>query len=225
LLYASIRFVEAYGLWHELAWSEWFGAISGSIYLPIEVYELVLGITAVKVILFLGNLAHCRLSRPYALSRSTGQESKLTVLSFGVIAPRFPIWRRAFHVETSSLRLPVGGHAVLAQEGHPLTGTWTGDWGSTNAPRTHLTLVLNWDGDEKIAGVINPGLTLSPFKHCDQFHKLDRAHRSRDKRCCRKAVRVQAEGKVEDLGSPRRKLSAPGVRELCMGDFKVTRAQ
>ena len=57
LLYASIRFVEAYGLWHELAWAEWFGAISGSIYLPIEVYELVLGITAVKVILFLGNLA------------------------------------------------------------------------------------------------------------------------------------------------------------------------
>jgi uncharacterized membrane protein (DUF2068 family) len=57
LLYASVRFIEAYGLWHELAWGEWIGAISGSIYLPIEIYELVLGITLVKVALFLTNLA------------------------------------------------------------------------------------------------------------------------------------------------------------------------
>jgi len=56
MLYASIRFVEAYGLWHELAWAEWFGVISGSIYLPIEIYELVLGVTVVKVALFLANL-------------------------------------------------------------------------------------------------------------------------------------------------------------------------
>jgi uncharacterized membrane protein (DUF2068 family) len=56
LIYASLRFIEAYGLWHELAWAEWFGAISGSIYLPIEVYELTLGITAIKTILFVANL-------------------------------------------------------------------------------------------------------------------------------------------------------------------------
>lgn len=56
LVYASIRFLEAYGLWHELAWAEWLGAISGSIYLPIEVYELVLGVTLIKVILFVANL-------------------------------------------------------------------------------------------------------------------------------------------------------------------------
>ena len=56
LIYASLRFVEAYGLWHELAWAEWFGAISGSIYLPIEVYELMRGVNAIKLILFLGNL-------------------------------------------------------------------------------------------------------------------------------------------------------------------------
>jgi uncharacterized membrane protein (DUF2068 family) len=56
LVYASIRFIEAYGLWHELAWAEWFGAISGSIYVPIEIYELTLGVTLIKVILFVGNL-------------------------------------------------------------------------------------------------------------------------------------------------------------------------
>jgi uncharacterized membrane protein (DUF2068 family) len=57
LLYASIRFIEAYGLWHELAWAEWFGVISGSIYVPIELYELLLGVTVIKVTLLLANVA------------------------------------------------------------------------------------------------------------------------------------------------------------------------
>ena len=40
LLYAVVRFVEAYGLWQMKAWAEWFAIISGSIYVPIEVYKL-----------------------------------------------------------------------------------------------------------------------------------------------------------------------------------------
>ena len=45
---------------------------------------------------------------------------------------------------------------VCAQEGHPLSGTWSGDWGPTAAQRTHLTIVLNWDG-KAVTGTINPG--------------------------------------------------------------------
>ncbi|GIU28570.1 DUF2127 domain-containing protein [Shewanella schlegeliana] len=40
LLYAAIRFIEAYGLWHSLVWTEWFALLSGGIYLPFEAYEL-----------------------------------------------------------------------------------------------------------------------------------------------------------------------------------------
>jgi uncharacterized membrane protein (DUF2068 family) len=40
-LYTAIRFIEAYGLWHERAWAEWFAIISGCLYLPIEVFELL----------------------------------------------------------------------------------------------------------------------------------------------------------------------------------------
>ena len=40
ILYTTIRFVEAYGLWRLRAWAEWFAIISGSVYIPIEVYEL-----------------------------------------------------------------------------------------------------------------------------------------------------------------------------------------
>jgi len=41
VVYALIRFAEAIGLWLEREWAEWFALISGSIYLPWEIYELV----------------------------------------------------------------------------------------------------------------------------------------------------------------------------------------
>ena len=40
IVYAIIRFAEAAGLWLEREWAEWFALISGSIYLPWEIYEL-----------------------------------------------------------------------------------------------------------------------------------------------------------------------------------------
>jgi uncharacterized membrane protein (DUF2068 family) len=40
-LYAAVRFVEAWGLWRERHWAEWFAALSGGIYLPLEVLELL----------------------------------------------------------------------------------------------------------------------------------------------------------------------------------------
>jgi uncharacterized membrane protein (DUF2068 family) len=41
LCYAVMREIEAYGLWHERRWAEWFALVSGGIYLPIEIYELL----------------------------------------------------------------------------------------------------------------------------------------------------------------------------------------
>ena len=38
--YATVRFVEAYGLWNARVWAEWFALLSGGLYLPWEVYEL-----------------------------------------------------------------------------------------------------------------------------------------------------------------------------------------
>ncbi len=41
LAYAVVRIAEAVGLWHEQAWAQWFGALSGGLYLPFEVRLLV----------------------------------------------------------------------------------------------------------------------------------------------------------------------------------------
>jgi uncharacterized membrane protein (DUF2068 family) len=56
LLYATVRFVEAYGLWRQRTWAEWFGIFTGGIYLPVELYELTVSVTLVKVAVFLVNL-------------------------------------------------------------------------------------------------------------------------------------------------------------------------
>jgi uncharacterized membrane protein (DUF2068 family) len=39
--YALVRFIEAYGLWHGKRWAKWFAALSGAIYLPFELREIV----------------------------------------------------------------------------------------------------------------------------------------------------------------------------------------
>lgn len=39
-VYTTMRAFESYGLWHGRRWAEWFAALSGGIYVPVEVYEL-----------------------------------------------------------------------------------------------------------------------------------------------------------------------------------------
>src|SRR5712692_4173469 len=51
---------------------------------------------------------------------------------------------------------------AMAQFGHPLKGTWSGDWGPSKENRTHVVLELNWDG-KAITGRINPGPTEVPL--------------------------------------------------------------
>ncbi len=56
-LYTAVRFTEAYGLWHERRWAEWFAVLSGGIYVPVEIYKLAEGVTWLKVATLVLNLA------------------------------------------------------------------------------------------------------------------------------------------------------------------------
>lgn len=55
-LYATVRFVEAYGLWYLKAWAEWFAIVSGSIYVPIEIFELIKKPTVTRALVLLVNI-------------------------------------------------------------------------------------------------------------------------------------------------------------------------
>jgi len=56
LVYAIVRFVEAYGLWRELVWIEWFALLSGGIYLPFEMYEVIKNTGAMSIAALIINL-------------------------------------------------------------------------------------------------------------------------------------------------------------------------
>jgi uncharacterized membrane protein (DUF2068 family) len=57
LVYAIVRSIEAYGLWRERAWAEWFALVTGGIYLPVEIYELLHGVNWIKIGAIVVNVA------------------------------------------------------------------------------------------------------------------------------------------------------------------------
>jgi hypothetical protein len=112
---------------------------------------------------------------------------------------------------------------ALAQEGHPLTGTWSGDWGSTPNQRNHLTLVLSWDG-KNVTGTINPGPDAIPIGSVflDVTNWTVRIE-AEGKDPSGKPLRISAEGKIDDLASAHRKLNGAWTQAGTKGDFRLTR--
>lgn len=49
LIYSLVRFAEAIGLWFRQRWAEWFGLLTGGMYLPLEIVAVLRGTTWPKV--------------------------------------------------------------------------------------------------------------------------------------------------------------------------------
>ena len=56
--------------------------------------------------------------------------------------------------------------AAPAQVGHPAKGSWSGYWGTSEASKKRILLLLDWR-DQKITGVINPGPNQVPIEKAD----------------------------------------------------------
>ena len=54
--YSAIRFVEGYGLFNERAWAEVLASVSGAVYVPIELWEIVRQPSLLHVTILLINL-------------------------------------------------------------------------------------------------------------------------------------------------------------------------
>jgi uncharacterized membrane protein (DUF2068 family) len=54
--YSALRFAEAYGLWKQRTWAEWIAFGSGTLLLPLEIRELLRGITALRSVVFVANV-------------------------------------------------------------------------------------------------------------------------------------------------------------------------
>jgi uncharacterized membrane protein (DUF2068 family) len=72
LIYSVVRFIEAIGLWLGEKWAEWFGVMTGGLYIPIELYEVTRGVSWPKVTLLVVNLGVVSYLL-YELNRSGGK--------------------------------------------------------------------------------------------------------------------------------------------------------
>lgn len=57
MTYSTLRFVEAYGLWGARPWAEWVALVSGALYVPIEIREIIRRPTTFHFGLLIGNIA------------------------------------------------------------------------------------------------------------------------------------------------------------------------
>jgi len=55
-VYGSSRFVMMYGLWHKLLWVEWFAFLSGSAYIPFELYAIYQDVNVFSCLALLINI-------------------------------------------------------------------------------------------------------------------------------------------------------------------------
>ena len=112
---------------------------------------------------------------------------------------------------------------ALAQEGHPLAGSWHGDWGPNAKSRTDLTVIMDWDG-ETLTGLVNPGFDQAPLQNAKLNPSNWTVHFEIDaKDSAGKPVRCIVDGKIDKLGSDRRTLTGNWNCGTAKADFKLTR--
>ena len=115
-----------------------------------------------------------------------------------------------------------------AQEGHPLVGSWHGDWSLGGAARRDLTVVIDYTADgAAVAGMANPGFDSAPLENIEMTvakvadWTVSFAVELKDRSGT--ATRYTAVGKLEKIGSDRRTLSGTWTAGTAKGDFKLTR--
>ena len=124
--------------------------------------------------------------------------------------------------------LAVVGVAASAQEGHPLAGSWHGNWGLNATDRKDLTLIVDYTADGSgITGLVNPGydqatiqnLVVTIPKPTDWTFKFEVDLKDKSG----KATHYIAEGKLDQIGYDQRTLKGTWSAGATKGDFKLTR--
>lgn len=112
---------------------------------------------------------------------------------------------------------------VSAQFGHPLKGTWSGDWGPTSDKQTHVVVELNWDG-KTLSGRINPGPNQIPLRTATLDPSSWNVHlEAESKDPSGSVVRHVVDGKLENIGAYQRFITGTWTQGSVKGPFKIVR--
>lgn len=112
--------------------------------------------------------------------------------------------------------------SLIAQEGHPLTGSWHGEW-HTSSEKHPLLFYMKWN-TKTVEGSINPGpramalkvVTLDPSNWTVHFEADGKDQAGNP-------VHIVADGKLDNLGSYNRTITGTWTQGATKGDFKLTR--
>jgi hypothetical protein len=107
-----------------------------------------------------------------------------------------------------------------AQFGHPLKGTWIGEWGPN---KEHVVVEIKVD-KSVITGTVNPGANGIPIKVATfdpPTWKLHLEAEGKDK--AGSTVRYVIDGKLENIGAYARFITGTWTQGAVKGDFKITR--
>jgi hypothetical protein len=111
----------------------------------------------------------------------------------------------------------------MAQEGHPLKGSWVGTWGPSKLHDNDLLLVLNWDG-KAVTGQVNPGTDDATIKTATLNPEGWLVHMEFDgKDKTGKAVSYVLDGKIDGLAFRNRTISGTWKAGAESGQFKLQR--
>jgi hypothetical protein len=111
---------------------------------------------------------------------------------------------------------------AFAQEGHPLVGSWHGEFTPATGAKSRIVMALNWD-TKNITGTLNPGPRSGPIKATLDPEKWMVHFEADVKDQAGKPVHVTGDGKLENIGSYNRTITGTWMQGDAKGDFKITR--
>jgi hypothetical protein len=128
-------------------------------------------------------------------------------------------------VKSVALALAMASLAAtaLAQEGHPLTGSWHGEWSPSAAQKNRIVMFLKWD-TKNVTGTLNPGPRSAPLKVVTLDPEKWMVHFEADaKDQSGSPVHIVADGKLDNIGSYNRTITGTWTQGAAKGEFKITR--
>lgn len=110
-----------------------------------------------------------------------------------------------------------------AQEGHPLKGSWIGEWQGNETHDEFVLVVLDWNGRE-ITGIINPGTDNIEITNAELDPESWSVRIEADTEdSSGRSVDYVIEGNIQDLELPNRYITGTWQNGDGRGNFEIRR--
>jgi len=127
--------------------------------------------------------------------------------------------RRRYFVGLFFLAITGNMVALLAQEGHPLTGSWHGEWQPAPDKKIPIFIYMKWNSTA-IEGTINPGPKAVPLQIATLDDSNWTVHLEAETKDHKHIV---VEGKLDKIGSYNRTITGTWTQGDLKGNFTLTR--